>query len=251
MADVAGLSDRRPIVRGSPSVLVLLSFLIVSLKVESRSMPYVSSIEPPSGPEAGGYTVSIVGRNMGFLDIDCQVYFGDALGEKLTVVDAWDKIEVIAPVCKNCGNVEVQVVCAGKKSNKVPYTFLNVCYGPTEGTKWTKLPTLYSARENCTLCQDLVHLTMAAAPDQASYQALHYAMSDACYSPHFKKWTAPGTKCNRNYKDACKLLLGTIQDDLVDHMWELWDSKDGYWNGGLPNKVCQHVKKCNPNDLWT
>ena len=88
MADVAGLSDRRPIVRGSPSVLVLLSFLIVSLKVESRSMPYVSSIEPPSGPEAGGYTVSIVGRNMGFLDIDCQVYFGDALGEKLTVVNA-------------------------------------------------------------------------------------------------------------------------------------------------------------------
>ena len=231
--------------------LVLLSFLLLCLESESRSLPYVSTVTPPTGPEGGGYPVSIIGRNLGFLDLDCLIMFGDAVGVKPTVVDAWDKIEVIAPVCKNCGEIQIQAVCGGKKSNKVPFTFQNECYGPTPGSELTKIPSLYSARENCTVCMDLVHLTMSAAPDQASYQALQFAMSDACYSPHFKQWTAPGTKCNRNYKDACKLLLGTIQDDLVDYMWELWDTKDGYWNGGLPNKVCQRVKKCNPNDLWT
>ena len=40
-------------------------------------------------------------------------------------------------------------------------------------------------------------------------------------------------------------ILREIGDDLVDTMWELWDTKDGYWNGYLPNRVCQRLFKCN------
>ena len=130
-------------------------------------MPYVSTISPPNGPEVGGYIVTVIGRNMGFLDLDCIVMFGDAVGVKPTVVDPWDKIEVTAPVCKNCANTEIQVICNGMRSNKVPFTFENECYGPTRDGALKKLPELYSARENCTLCMDLVHLTMALAPDKA------------------------------------------------------------------------------------
>jgi hypothetical protein len=225
--------------------------LLFVYRSEGRSVPYVSTISPPNGPEVGGYIVTVIGRNMGFLDLDCIVMFGDAVGVKPTVVDPWDKIEVTAPVCKNCANTEIQVICNGMRSNKVPFTFENECYGPTRDGALKKLPELYSARENCTLCMDLVHLTMALAPDKASYQALQYAMADACYSPHFTKWTMPGTKCIRNYKDACRALLGTIGDDLADYAWELWDTKEGYWNGALPNRVCQRVKKCDPYAVWT
>eukprot|EP00944_MAST-04C_sp_MAST-4C-sp1_P011368 g11368.t1 len=218
----------------------------------SRAVPYVAEVRPESGPEEGGYIVTVAGRNLGFLDIDCDIMFGDKMGVKPTVTDAWDKIEVIAPRCGTCGKVEVYASCNGLKSNKRDFTFENECYGPLAVDGYlTKIPELFSGRENCTICMDLVHLTMASAPDKASYQSLQFAMQDACYSNHFKKWTFPGTKCTRNYKDACKTVMGTMGDDLIDTMWQLWDTQDGYWNGWLPNKVCQKLFKCDFSKDWT
>ena len=230
-------------------VVILTTFVNNNPFCQSRAVPYVSTVTPEHGPEDGGYVVALTGRNLGFLDIDCDIMFGKLKGIKPTVTDAWDKIEVTVPACSNCGEVDIYALCSGLSSNKKKFTFNNDCYGPVsiEGTR-TKLPELFSQRENCTVCVDLVHLTMAQAPDKASYQALQFAMQDGCYSNHFKKWRFPGTKCERNYKDACKSIIGTIGDDLIDTMWELWDTKDGYWNGGLPHKVCEKLYKCTRFD---
>ena len=55
----------------------------------------------------------------------------------------------------------------------------------------------------------------------------------------FKKWTFPGTKCTRNYKDACKTVMGTMGDDLIDTMWQFRIRKMAI-GMVVPNKVCQN-----------
>ena len=95
---------------------------------------------------------------------------------------------------------------------------------------------------------DLIQLTMAAVADTTSYQGLQSAMQQSCYTPHFKKWLQPGTKCELNLVPACRLMLGTSGDLLLDTMWNLWD--DGYWNGGLPNSVCSNLGKCAPGAIF-
>lgn len=235
-----------PIMLACLYVFIVIVFVNNNIFCQSRAVPFIADIKPDKGPDEGGYIATITGRNLGFLDIDCDIIFGGQKGLKPAVTDAWDKIEVTVPPCSNCGKTKVFASCSGLNSNKKEFIYNNECYGPVivEGTS-TKIPELFSRRENCTICVDLVHLTMSQAPDKASYQSLQFAMQDGCYSQHFKKWTYPGTKCVRDYKDACKSLVGTIGDDLVDTMWELWDTKDGYWNGYLPNRVCQRLFKCN------
>ena len=142
-----------------------------------------------------------------------------------------------------CGPIKVSVICGGVESNAVDFTMTNDCYGPVQPGQQVKLPKRFSGKENCTVCMDLVHLTMSAAPDKTSYQALQGAMQQACYTVHFKKWIAPGTQCEVDLSDACRVLVGTMGDALLDSIWDHWESGSGYWNGVLPNHVCSALQK--------
>ena len=111
---------------------------------QSRAVPFIADIKPDKGPEEGGYIATITGRNLGFLDIDCDIIFGGQKGLKPAVTDAWDKIEVTVPPCSNCGNTKVFASCSGLNSNK-KIIYNNECYGPVmvEGTtiykKYTRI----------------------------------------------------------------------------------------------------------------
>ena len=54
----------------------------------------------------------------------------------------------------------------------------------------------------------------------------------------------PGTKCVLDLSPACRLVLATSGDLLLDTMWNLWD--DHYWNGMLPYETCSALQKCTP-----
>ena len=120
----------------------------------------------------------------------------------------------------------------------------NDCYGPLPPGKVNIIPKPFSGRENCTICEQLVHLTVAVAPEMASYQALQASMNYACYSTHFKKFQIPGcgATCEADYEDACRLMVATDGDDLMDNIWNEWDGF--YWVGALPRKVCEIAQKC-------
>ena len=163
---------------------LILSFCALAMCVlcttrstNAQAMPYVGQISPPTGPDSGGYIITISGRNLGFLDIDCAVKIGPQMGKNVKVTDSWDKLEVEVPACSMCGKVDIVVMCDGVESNKVPFVMTNNCYGPIVGSSSKPdLPTRFSARENCTVCMDLVHLTMAAVADKTSYQGLQSAI---------------------------------------------------------------------------
>lgn len=230
-------------------LLLLLAPLSLLPRADAMAPPYVGAIEPHVGPDTGGFTVTITGRNLGFLDIDCTVKFGPALATDVHVTDSWDKLEAKVPVCPMCGAVDVVVTCGGLESNAVPYVMTNECYGPTHPGEQSLLPPRFSARENCTVCMDLVHLTMAAAADKTSYQGLQSAMQQACYTVHFRKWLVPNTKCQVDLSDACRVLVGTMGSMLLDSIWSHWESGSGYWNGVLPNHVCSVLQKCAPGAM--
>ena len=215
----------------------LLFFLLLLLlnhsgrlqPAQSLATPYIGSIDPPYGSDMGGYTVTISGRNLGFLDIDCSVKMGSRMASNIRVTDSWDKMEATVPGCPMCAKVDLSVTCNGVESNKVPFLMTNECYGPLLGSSQPELPKSFSARENCTVCMDLIQLTMAAVADTTSYQGLQSAMQQSCYTPHFKKWLQPGTKCELNLVPACRLMLGTSGDLLLDTMWNLWDDGDNFF----------------------
>lgn len=233
-----------------PSACLLFQLLQLLQPTQSQVTPYVGRVHPAVGSDEGGYIVTISGRNLGFLDIDCAVKFGSQMGKHVKVTDSWDKLEVEVPPCTRCGKVSVIVTCDGGSSNAVPFVMTNNCYGPllSGGSGRPDLPTPFSARENCTVCMDLVQLTMSAASDQTSYQGLQSAIQQSCYTNHFKKWAMPGTKCKVNLSPACRLMLGTEGDLLLDTMWNLWD--DHYWNGGLPFQVCSTIERCTHDAVF-
>jgi|TARA_B100000795_G_scaffold8586_1_gene6063 hypothetical protein len=231
-------------------LLLIITIVLQFHHTSSRATPYVGKIDPPFGSDEGGYTITLSGRNLGFLDIDCAVNVGILKATNVKVTDSWDKLEATVPGCPMCGKVDISVTCGGggSESNTVPFTMTNECYGPTKAPARPELPSRFSSRENCTVCQDLVHLTMSAVADKTSYQGLQSAMQQACYTTHFKKWLVPATKCELDLSPACRLLLATTGDILVDTMWNLWN--DGYWNGELPNMVCTSLKKCLPGAMF-
>ena len=121
-------------------LLLLLAPLSLLPRADAMAPPYVGAIEPHVGPDTGGFTVTITGRNLGFLDIDCTVKFGPALATDVHVTDSWDKLEAKVPVCPMCGAVDVVVTCGGLESNAVPYVMTNECYGPTHPGEQSLLP---------------------------------------------------------------------------------------------------------------
>jgi hypothetical protein len=202
------------------------------VRIESRASPYIGRVSPSKGSDAGGYTITIQGRNLGFLDTDCMVKFGSQMGQHVKIIDSWDKLEVQVPACTLCGKVDMIVMCDGIESNKVPFLMTNNCYGPLAKIGKPNLPRRFSGRENCTVCMDLVQLTIAASSDETSYQGLQSAIQQACYTNHFKKWLMPGTKCLVNLFPACRIVLASSGELILDTMWNLWN--DNYWNGELP-----------------
>jgi hypothetical protein len=232
-------------------MFLLIVFLHQLTHVQPHAAPYIGRIDPPVGPDDGGYIITISGRNLGFLDIDCTVKFGNRI-TSTKVTDSWDTLETIAPSCPMCGKVDVSVMCGGTESNKVPFVTTNKCFGPVKAGNIQALPSRFSARENCTVCVDLVQLTMAAVADKTSYQGIQSAMQTACYTTHFKKWLNPeAPSCELDLQPACRLLLATSGDILVDTIWNVWDdAQHGYWNGELPNTVCSRIQKCLPGAMF-
>ena len=208
--------------------------------------PIITSIEPPRGPDAGLYQIEIRGRNLAFLDADCQVYVNEVkMDERKTFVrDPWDRMVTTITACPRCGEVDVYVACGGVPSNKLAFSMDNDCYGPLPPGKVPLIPKPFSAKENCTICETLVHMTIATAPEMASYQALQASMGQACYTIHFKKYGIPGcgATCEAAYDDACRLMVASEGDNLVDNIWAEWDGY--YWVGALPRKVCEIAQKC-------
>ena len=65
----------------------------------------------------GGYIVTVAGRNLGFLDIDCDIMFGDKMGVKPTVTDAGQDRSHSATLWY-LWEGRVYASCNGLKSNK-------------------------------------------------------------------------------------------------------------------------------------
>ena len=109
-------------------VFIVIVFVNNNIFCQSRAVPFIADIKPDKGPDEGGYIATITGRNLGFLDIDCDIIFGGQKGLKPAVTDAWDKIEVTVPPCSNCGNTKVFASCSGLNSNKKEYhTIKHIC----------------------------------------------------------------------------------------------------------------------------
>jgi hypothetical protein len=98
--------------------------------------PVVNSLNPTSGPTAGGTTVVLTGSNLSGAS---QVRFGTTAAVSFTVVSA-TKINAVAPV--GSGTVQVTVITPGGVSNGVPYAYTPVpvvvtsvapSQGPTSG----------------------------------------------------------------------------------------------------------------------
>lgn len=211
--------------------------------------PIIRGLEPPRGPDTGGYELEIRGRNLAFLDGDCQVYMNDVMQKQETtfVRDPWDRLVTSVTECARCGVVQVYVACGGVKSNVIEYTMDNTCYGPLAPGLTPVVPVPFSGQENCTVCEQLVHLTVAVAPEMPSYQALQTSMNWACYTQHFRRYTLPqpspnGKQCTADFEAACQLMVASSGDDLLDNIWNEWD--EFYWVGGLPRRTCEMSQKC-------
>lgn len=214
----------------------------IDLAIERGAPPHLVQLNPSFGPDRGGTRVIITGRNLAFLDQDMKVFVrGQQLQPKVVV--GWESVEVTMPSCVRCGVVPLNMIVGSRRSNKLNFTYTNDCHGPVqEGLPI--LPFKYSSGENCTVCTELVHLTAAAAPEVSTWQGFRETMERACHTIHFSKFKVPGTRCVTDYSTACRILMQSLGDLLVDFMWREWDS--AYFFGMLPDRVCTLAGRCDP-----
>ena len=117
--------------------------------------------------------------------------------------------------------------------------------GPVPKGQVAILPFPFSAKENCTVCTEAVSVGIATVPDVLSYENLRATLIGVCNSHHLKSFSYPGpaAKCKTNYQPACRILMNSMLEQMMDHIWELF--ADFYTKGLLPDKVCEKLAKCS------
>ena len=122
--------------------------------------------------------------------------------------------------------------------------FIDNCRGPTLDGSPPILPPPFSARENCTVCQELVDLAVANTPDYPTYQALRLSFSYACHTNTFKNFTTPGVdrSCYTDITTACEVLVTSLGEELSEVVWREWNTH--YLYGGISDFACRYIHRC-------
>mmetsp|Transcript_10185 Transcript_10185/g.32190 ORF Transcript_10185/g.32190 Transcript_10185/m.32190 type:complete len:240 (+) Transcript_10185:22-741(+) len=213
--------------------------------VQGQADPFITFLLPEAGPDKGGYDISIVGRNLAFLDDEVKVFVNgkSVIGPKVEF--GWERVQIKMPYCDRCGVVPIRLKVGSALSNVVNFTYTNDCVGPVLPPKYPIIPPPFSASENCTVCTEVVALTQGVMPDKSTYQSLKEAMHGTCDTVHFTRFTYPPFDCHTDLSPACKILVQSMTEAILDAMWALWDKY--YFYGMLPNAVCQVIKRCDKN----
>ena len=110
----------------------LLLFLVAVCSSLGDAPPYLTFMSTYMGPDIGGFSLVIFGRNLGFLDNDVQVFIAGMLVDGVTVGEGWETLHLIAPPCALCGAVPVVVVVGKRRSNELQLLYtsmLIIVYG--------------------------------------------------------------------------------------------------------------------------
>ena len=69
-----------------------------------------------------------------------------------------------------------------------------------------------------------------------------------CNSRSIRKFAFPQKECKMDYSTACKIFIQTLEETVLDIIWQYFDQF--YILGLLPDKVCEKLKRCNPNTTY-
>lgn len=208
--------------------------------------PHLISVTPSFGPDAGGTTILIRGRNLAFLDQDVKLFMNTLqIKDVMPHVEiGWESIRAVTPPCPQCGLTTTNVIVGKKRSNALPFLYENECRGPmADKNQRPILAPRWSAEENCTICTELLLVSSATVGDQSSWQQFVDAMGAACESRHFLNFTVPGTSCMTDYNIACKILVRSQGDQLAALMWKYWETN--YFSGKAIDMACAEVGRCD------
>jgi hypothetical protein len=242
-------------------LVLLLAPVVLGLQ------PTIRSLSPDRGFDAGGFRITIEGENLPFLKEQVTVLVGAQLCEDVRVEAPWSRVSCLVAPCPGCVREAVVVNVNGKLSNQLWLEFAGLCMGQPlrPGKPSEKLPSMYSAEENCTVCRVLVNGAVTAAPDLVSYESLRTAMRDVCGSPVVRQYRSIDPSCRKETRDyfipvsrgcvlvrrgdnddgslpQCASLLFAEQDELLDVIWSRW-SVD-YDLGGLVEYACRQIGRC-------
>jgi hypothetical protein len=152
---------------------LILLIHVCCVLVFGDAPPHISFLSSYMGPDIGGFTLQIYGRNLGFLESDIKVIIGGIkVEEDLSIADGWESISFTAPTCTLCGEVDVVVIVGMARSNPLKFTYtskcmsvtlysellriirryliVDICNGPLPQGEEAILPFPFSGKENCT-----------------------------------------------------------------------------------------------------
>lgn len=127
-------------------LMLLLHFLLTVVAALELSRPEIFSTTPASGSSAGGFRVSIAGRNLAQFPFQARVTLKSGLECSDVRIDStWMALSCVMPACARCGDTTLRVTVSGRASNALPFHYAEECYD----SKAPQLPHRYSAAENC------------------------------------------------------------------------------------------------------
>lgn len=226
-----------------PAAVRNAGLLLLALLFTGTSGQHLRSISPQEGPELGGNWLTLQGSDFPFFADEVTVVVdGDKLCENIQIMEPYTTLRCKLPVCLRCGKADVRVRrhAGGRSSNALPYTFTSVCYNEDKPI----LPARFTAAENCTICKEMVSMSVAAMGDLSSYQGIREALRQTCASRGFKSYGKSGDMlCRADYSAACSILYYAVGDAMADAMWEGWQLH--YLSGQLPLNVCSQLGRCS------
>jgi len=220
------------------------------LTVATKSAaPVLTAIHPSKGPSSGGFRVEVYGRELAFLDSDIQGFVGGFTCKNPRVQIGWQKFSIELPPCPGCGKTQFNVMILGQRSNFIDFLFTDECAGPTGNSSMEPvLPEHWSARENCTLCTEIIHLAVSTLRDNFEYKDVVESLSFVCTSAHISNFSSPlNMRCQEDFTVPCRILVETRSTRMANFIWDNWDKL--YFQGKLPLDTCREVQYCSPHIL--
>lgn len=230
-------------------MLLLSSFssvTAVNLRV-GHADPILTAVHPSKGPSRGGFRVEVYGRELAYLSSDILGFMDENTCKNPRVLVGWEKFSIEVPPCPGCGRTKFNVLIMGHRSNFIDFLYTDECTGPT-GDENVKpvVPEHWSGKENCTVCTELVHLSISSLRDNFKYQTILDVMPTVCRSMHVQNFTSPSSpQCREDYSIPCRILVETRATRLANYIWDNWEKH--YWSGRLPLWACREVQYCSPH----
>lgn len=230
------------------SLLLFCSVLAEGVRVGMRdARPVITALHPSTGPTSGGFRIDVYGRELAYLESDILAFMGENSCRDPKVLVGWEKFSIEVPPCPGCGATRFNTIIMGQRSNFIDFLYTDECNGPTgDPSVQPIVPARWSQRENCTVCTELVHLTVSTLRDNFKYQSILETMPFVCNSMHLRNFSSPASpRCREDYNTPCRILIESRATRLANYIWDNWEKH--YLAGRLPLWACREVQYCDPH----